>query len=66
MGDIYRRATNVIVWLGDGLAAYRASFSILWALSSLYENAKGIVSETLHPGFGGNNGGCNRVIVLRV
>jgi hypothetical protein len=26
----------------------------------------GLLSETLRPGFGGNNGGCNRVIVLRV
>jgi hypothetical protein len=24
------------------------------------------LSETLHPGFGGNNGGCNGVIVLLV
>ncbi|KAK0622769.1 heterokaryon incompatibility [Immersiella caudata] len=34
MGDIYRRATNVTVWLGDGSAACRASFSVLWALSA--------------------------------
>ncbi|KAK4448859.1 heterokaryon incompatibility protein-domain-containing protein [Podospora aff. communis PSN243] len=45
MGDIYGRATNVVIWLGDSSAACRASFSILKTFSGLYENSEGVAVQ---------------------
>jgi hypothetical protein len=41
MGDIYGRATGVVVWIGETCADYRVSFAVLAHLSKLYEDAEG-------------------------